>query len=72
MHTLSQKSDKLEEGIPQPAFCEAPIVHTARLECQTRLAPPANYSALFKKDYSRGACKNSKLKIRSVTRNLEV
>ena len=49
MPTLSQKSDKPEEGIPQPAFCEAPIVYTARLECQTRLAPTAIYSALFKK-----------------------
>ena len=54
MHTLSQKSDKLVEGTPQPAFCEAPIVHTARLECQTRLAPPAIYFALFKKYDSSG------------------
>ena len=37
------------EGIPQPAFCEAQIVHTAKLERQGRLAPPTSYSVLFQK-----------------------
>lgn len=47
VNTLSQKLDKLGEGILQPVCCEAQNVHTAKLECLGQTAPPAIYFVLF-------------------------
>ena len=50
VNTLSQKSDRLEEGTPPLACCEAQIAHTAKLECHGLLVLPTSCFVLFEEE----------------------